>query len=171
MAQRLEKADLFLPLLVFLRQKRRLSRPRAVHGGRGEGKEGGLPKGEGLSLGGLGVAELEVEGGAGEAVGYAGGADDDGAATIVAGDDAIGDGLVVSGAEVGGLEGTVGRRVGRGRRLWFLLVPARNGERRRGIGGEGLVDAGIGWRGGEEVGAGGKDGQDRHLPVHRGRCR
>lgn len=102
LSQRVEQPDLLLPLLVLLGQERRLPGPGTGHGGRGEGEEGGFPDGEGLGLGGLGVTELELEGGAREEVGDARAADDDGAAVGLGGEDAVGDGLIIAGTGVGG---------------------------------------------------------------------
>lgn len=93
--------------------ERGLPGPRPGHGGRGEGQEGGLADGEGPRPGGLGVAELELEGGAGELVGEAGVAEDDAAAVGLGGDEARGgDGAAVVGAAVEGLEGRGGRSGG-----------------------------------------------------------
>ena len=69
------------------------------HGRRSEGQESRLPTRERLNLGSLGVTVLELEGSAGEEVGDAGIADDDGAAGV-GGDDAVLDWLVVVGAAV-----------------------------------------------------------------------
>lgn len=101
--------------------ERRLPSPRPGHGGRGKREEGGLADGEGPGLGGLGVAELELEGGARELVGEAGVAEDDGAAVGFGGDEARGgDGAAVMGAAVEGLEGRGGRSGGLRGRRWIL---------------------------------------------------
>lgn len=106
--KRVEQRNLILILLLL---QRRLSGPRPRHCRRLEGQEGGLADGQGLHLGRLGVAVLELEGRAGEEVRHAGLAYDDGA-VAVGGDDSILDGLEVFGAAVDGLEGRVGSGFG-----------------------------------------------------------
>lgn len=111
--QRLQQPN--LPILIPLLLQRRFTCPRPRHGRRSEGQESRLANRERLNLGSLGVTVLELEGGAGEEVGDAGIADDDGAAGV-GGDDAVLDGLVVVGAAVWGFEGGVGLGIGRFRR-------------------------------------------------------
>ncbi|KAK7846855.1 hypothetical protein CFP56_007409 [Quercus suber] len=108
--QRLQQPN--LPILIPLLLQRRLPGPRPRHGRRSEGQESRLANRERLDIGSLGVTVLELEGSAGEEVGDAGVAYDDGAAGV-GGDDAVLDGLVVVGAAVRGFEGGVGLGIGR----------------------------------------------------------
>ena len=104
--KRVEQRNLILILLLL---QRRLSCPRSRHRRRLEGQECRLADGQGLHLGRLGVAVLELEGRAGEEVRHAGLANDDGAVPV-GGYDSVLDGLKVFGAAVNNLEGWVGSR-------------------------------------------------------------
>ncbi|GFZ06485.1 RNA-binding CRS1 / YhbY (CRM) domain-containing protein [Actinidia rufa] len=94
----------------------RLLRPRPRHRRRREQQERRLEYGDGLRLGGLGVAELELEGCAGEEIRHAGLDDDDGAVAVRR-DDSVFDWFVVFGAVVVGFEGG-----GAGLRFWGMRM-------------------------------------------------